>query len=114
MIGALVAAARFLGRHPGSVLGLYLLNGMVFAAVLVTYSFVAPGAPTTGASVWIGFLVTRLYLLARLWVKLVFYASETAFFQASLAHAGYAAAPLPRWPDSPSADAVVPPGPQPQ
>ena len=42
----------------------------------------------------------RLYVLARLWVKLVFWASETALFQGRLAHAGYVAAPA-EWPDSP-------------
>jgi hypothetical protein len=36
----------------------------------------------------------------------VFWASETALFQRRLAHAGYVAAPIPEWPDSPMADAL--------
>jgi hypothetical protein len=44
--------------------------------------------------------------LARLWAKLAFMASEIAFFQGELAHAGYVAAPLPVWPDSPAVEAL--------
>ena len=57
---------------------------------------------------WIGFAVGQLYVLARLWVKLVFWASETAFFQSRLAHAGYVNRPEPVWPESPSAEAIQP------
>ena len=46
-------------------------------------------------------------MLVRLWIKLVFWASETALFQARLAHAGYVAAPQPTWPDSPAAEAIA-------
>ena len=38
---------------------------------------------------WLAFLIGQIYLVARLWVKLVFWASETALFQGRLAHAGY-------------------------
>ena len=55
---------------------------------------------------WLGFLIGQLYVLARLWVKLVFWASEAALFQGRLAHAGYVAAPIAEWPDSPMADAL--------
>ena len=48
---------------------------------------------------WIGFAIGQLYILGRLWVKLVFWASETALFQSRLAHAGYIARPQPVWPD---------------
>jgi hypothetical protein len=40
---------------------------------------------------WLGIVVTQVYVAARLWVKLVFLASETALFQGRLAHAGYVA-----------------------
>ena len=49
---------------------------------------------------WAGFAVSQCYILARLWVKLVFWASEAAWFQSQLAHAGYTAAAPPRWPES--------------
>ena len=55
---------------------------------------------------WIAFAVGQLYVLVRLWVKLVFWASETSLFQGRLAHADYVAAPPPRWPESPAAEAI--------
>jgi hypothetical protein len=55
---------------------------------------------------WIGFAIGQLYVIGRLWVKLVFWASETALFQNRLAHAGYVARPEPAWPESPAADAI--------
>jgi hypothetical protein len=55
---------------------------------------------------WIGVLIGELYILARLWVKLVFWASEAALFQERLAHAGYVERPEPTWPDSPAVDAL--------
>jgi hypothetical protein len=113
MVGALMAAFRFVRQHPTRTIGLYLFDGLVFVALLAVYGLVAPGAGGEGFSLWAGLLLTQLYLLARLWVKLVFYASEVALFQASLAHAGYAATPLATWPDSPSAEAIGPPPPTP-
>ena len=56
--------------------------------------------------VWWTLLAGQAYLLARLWVKLLFYASEVAYFQGALAHAGYVAAPLATWPD-PAAVAIA-------
>ena len=43
---------------------------------------------------WAGFAVSQLYLAARLWVRLVFVASEVSLFQNRLAGAGYIAVPL--------------------
>jgi hypothetical protein len=106
VLGALGGAVRFLRRHGGAAATLYLADAVLFAAVLAVYAAVAPGAGSTGWSMWLGFAIGQLYVLARLWVKLVFWASETAFFQGRLAHAGYAAATRPIWPDSPAAEAL--------
>jgi len=106
MIGALVAALRFIRRNPGQVVGLYLVDSLLFVVVLAVYGAVAPGAGGAGWEMWLGFAVSELYLLGRVWVKLVFYASEVSLFQALLAHASYAAAPLPVWPESPAAEAI--------
>jgi hypothetical protein len=106
MIGALIAGIRFVARHPGRVAGLYLLNGLVFLLVIAAYAIVAPGAGGLGWPMWAGLLVSEIYLLARLWVKLVFYASQTALFQGTMAHAEYIAAPQPVWPESPAAEAM--------
>ena len=55
---------------------------------------------------WLGVGVGQLYVLARLWIKLTFWASETALFQGRLGHAGYVVRAAPAWPDSPAADAI--------
>ena len=106
MIGALLAAWRFVTRRPLPVSGLYLLNGLVFLLVLAVYAAVVPGAGSTGLSMWVVFLIGQAYILVRLWTKLLFYASQTALFQGELAHAEYIAAPEPVWPESPAAEAI--------
>jgi hypothetical protein len=106
MLGATAAALRFIRRNYPAALGLYVMNAVSFLIVLGFYALVAPGAGGTGWSMWIGFLVGQAYVLARLWAKLAFWASETALFQGRLAHAKYVAAPIPRWPDSPVGEAI--------
>lgn len=106
MLGALVAGARFVVRHPGRTLGLYGLNAALFVVIILAYAVVAPGAAGAGFAAWLAFAIGQAYVAARLFVKLQFYASQTALFQASLAHAGYTAAPEPVWPESPAAEAI--------
>jgi hypothetical protein len=106
-LGALLAAMRFVNRNPRAVAAQYAACGGVFVAVLAAYALVGPGARSTGVLMWVGFAVSQAYIVARLWVKLLFWASETALFQSRLAHAGYVARPLPRWPESPSAEAII-------
>ncbi len=107
MIGALFAGTRFVVRYPGRTLGLYALNGLAFAVVIAAYAAAAPGAAGALGASWLGFAVGLFYVAVRLFVKLLFYASQTALFQASLAHAGYTAAPVAVWPDSPAAEALA-------
>jgi hypothetical protein len=107
MLGAIRASIGFIRRNMAGVLGLYLLDFVLFLLVIAAYAFVAPGAGGGGASIWIGFAIGQLYIGARLWVKLVFWASETALFQGRLAHAGYVAAPKAVWPDSPTAETIT-------
>ncbi len=97
MIGAIAAGARFARRNARVVAALYILTGSLFIFLLVIYAFAAPGAGSTGAGVWIGVVIGQLYVLGRIWIRLVFFASETALFQSRLAHAGYmASAPVAR------------------
>jgi hypothetical protein len=110
MIGALGAAGRFLRSMPGATAGLYLLDGAVFVVLVALYGLVAPGAGSAGWGAWVGFAISEAYILARIWVKLLFYASQTALFQRALAHDDYTAATLPVWPDSPAAEAIPPGG----
>jgi hypothetical protein len=107
MLGAILAGWRFVIRQPAAAGGLYLLNGLCFVIVVVLYAVVAPGAAGGGFQIWAAFAIGQIYIFARLFVKLMFYASQTALFQQSLAHAEYTAAPVPVWPDSPAAEAIV-------
>jgi hypothetical protein len=106
MLGALSGAARFIGRNAPAAVGLYLLNVLLFLLALGGYAMIAPGAGRTGISMWIGLLVSEVYILARLWVKLAFWGTEIALFQGRLAHAGYVERPEPTWPDAPIVDAL--------
>lgn len=106
MLGAIRAAVAFIRRNTAAVVTLYLVDFALFVLVLVVYALIAPNAGTGGWSVWAGFAIGQIYILGRLWVKLVFWASETALFQGRLAHAGYVAAPTPIWPESPAAEAI--------
>jgi hypothetical protein len=106
MLGAIRAAIGFIRRNLTAVVTLYLVDFALFVLVLILYALVAPNAGGSGWSVWVGFAIGQAYVLCRLWVKLVFWASETALFQGRLAHSGYVAAPTPIWPDSPAAEAI--------
>jgi hypothetical protein len=103
-IGALAAGARFVRRHPAT-LKLYVLNGILFLILAIAYALLSPGAPA-GAAMWLALAIGQIYILLRHYVKLLFYASQTAFFQAALAHASYTAAPVVVWPDSPAAESI--------
>ena len=97
MIGAIVAGARFARRHAPAVAALYALTAGLFVALLLLYAIASPGAGSSGAGIWLGLAIGQLYLLGRLWIRLVFFASEAALFQGRLAHAGYlASAPASR------------------
>ena len=100
-LGSIAAAFRFVRRHPLDVFGLHVLNALLFVAVtelqrLPVAGLTAPPPPLF----WI------LSMLAMALVSLLFAASQIALFQSRLAHAGYTAAPMPKWPDSPAAEAM--------
>jgi hypothetical protein len=103
-IAALVAGARFVARHGRATLALYLMTALVFLLVVLLYALAAPGARVPA---WGVLAIGELYILARHYVKLLFYASETALFQGALAHAAYTAAPTVVWPDSPAAESIA-------
>ena len=106
MLSAINAAVGFIGRNAGAAVALFLLNAGVFVVALALYALVAAGAGRAGLSMWLGVAVGQAYVLARLWIKLTFWASETALFQGRLGHAGYVARPDPTWPESPAAEAI--------
>lgn len=104
MLAALAAALRFIRHNRTRVAVLLTANAATLAGVLFVYALVAPGAGSAGWAMWAALACGQLYVVARLWVKLLFWASETALFQSRLAHAGYVATPAPRWPDSAAAE----------
>jgi hypothetical protein len=106
VLGALVAALRFIRSHTGQVIALYALNTLAFLAVAAVWALAAPGIEGGGLTIWLAFVLSQLYVLARLLLKLQFSASSVALFQANLAHASYISAPVPAWPDSPAAEAI--------
>jgi hypothetical protein len=106
MLGALLASWRFTAARPRRVFGLYACNASTFLVLVAAWAVLAPGVGGVGLRMWAAFAWGQAYLLARLAIKLHFLASETALFQASLAHATYAARPELAWPDSPSAELV--------
>jgi hypothetical protein len=103
VLAALAAAVRFIRRRFWRVAGLYLLNTAAFVLILAVWFAAAPSA---SAPLGVALLVAQVYLLARIVAKLAFAASEIAFFQGELAHAGYTASPRPVWPDSPAEEAI--------
>jgi hypothetical protein len=98
-IAAVAAAIRFVARHPRAAVGAYVINVGAVLAVLAAYAAIAPGAGHTGWTMWSAFIVGQLFIVARLGVKLTFWAAEAALFQSQLAHAGYVRRPVPQWPD---------------
>ena len=105
-LGALIAALAFIVRNPGAVALLYAMNAAVFLIAVALWALVAPGAGGAGLSMWLAFAAGQVWILARLLIKLQFLASQTALFQASLAHAAYTAAPAPVWPESAAAESI--------
>jgi len=106
MLAALSASWRFIVTRPRRVAGLYAVNAGMFMALAAAWSWLAPGVGGSGLRMWLALAWGQAFLLARLALKLHFLASQTALFQASLAHARYAARPLPAWPESPDAELV--------
>jgi hypothetical protein len=107
-VGALAASIRFVLRRPAAVAGLWWTNALVFVIVAGVWAMLAPGVTSGGAIMWLAFLAAQLFVLARLALKLHFIASQTALFQASLAHARYTALPAPVWPESPAVESISP------
>ena len=106
MLGAISAAVRFIRGNLPAAAGVYVANVVLFAALLAVYAIGAPAGAGGGAMAWITFTLGQIFIAARLGIKLLFWASETALFQQRFAHADYVARPTPPWPDSPAAEAL--------
>jgi hypothetical protein len=108
VLGAVGSALGFIRRNAAAAMTVYAIDAAAFLLVIALYAAIVPGVSGAGPMMWVDLAIAQLYILARLWVKLLFWASETALFQRRLAHAGYVARPEPLWPDSPIAEAIAP------
>lgn len=106
-LAALAAGARFVRRRIGVVAALYLVNALALGGVIALYGLLSPGAPAPGSAGWAALLLGQGYIVARHYLKLVFYGAQLSLFQSALAHAAYTAAPVPVWPDSPAAESIT-------
>jgi hypothetical protein len=107
MLGAFLAGWRFVVAHPLKTGSLYLLNAAASAIVVGVFAFGFPLSAGAGPVGFAGPLVAAVFLLARMALRLAFFASQTAFFQRSLAHADYTAPPALLWPESPAAEEII-------
>jgi hypothetical protein len=105
-VGAVIAGWRFARRNRGT-LWLYLLNATAFLGLVLIYALVGPGTPRSGVRMWLTLAGGQFFVFLRHYLKLVFYASETSYFQGAVAHAAYTAGPAVVWPESPAAEAVL-------
>lgn len=81
---AFVRGLRFFLAHPGRTLSLYGMLLIVGLLLMSLYALVAPGAGQTGhASLILTFLVSQCYVLARIFLKLWFLASQALLFRAA-------------------------------
>ncbi|MCC7184872.1 MAG: hypothetical protein IT185_01435 [Acidobacteria bacterium] len=103
MISALGAALRFLRRRIGRVALLSLLNTFTLAVMVRVWYSLDSGAGSSPTMAWLITIVTTLLFV---YAAMARRAAEVVFFQGELAHATYTAAPLPLWPESPSAEAL--------
>jgi hypothetical protein len=105
IIGAYLAAWRFVREHPLAVIGIYACVAGALVVWLAMYALIAPGATVQGAWIWLALMVGQFYILGRLWLKLQTQASLVALYQDDFGRRFAAAqAPTPPlWPDSPAA-----------
>ena len=73
---SIVAGAHFVLTNARLALGVYAMNVLALGGVIGLYWMSAPGAGGAGASMWVGFLVSQIYIASRVFVKLAFWGSE--------------------------------------
>ena len=98
MLGAIAAALGFIRRNLPAAAVLFAIDFVVFRIVATAIGLA--GAESAGA-------VAAVSMVILMWVRLLFWATETALFQSRLAHAGYVARAEPAWPDSPAAEMIT-------
>jgi hypothetical protein len=112
-IGAFRSALRFLSRNGAAALLLYLADWIVLALIVGLYVLLGPGtgfrfgpdAPI-GWTIALWIAINQMYVVARLWARLLFWSSAVSLVQQRAATHGYVARSLREWPDATTGDAV--------
>ena len=82
MLQALGRGFRFLFSHPVRTLGIYCALALLWVAILLVYTYIAPGSgQSTLIGVVFAFLAGQLVLFSRLVVRLALLGGQTALFQ---------------------------------
>lgn len=75
------AALDFLRHYPFRSLGLYLMNGIFWFLAMGIYWLIAPGGGERWwVSIFFVIIIGQIYIVTRIALKCLFYASETRFF----------------------------------
>ncbi len=72
---------RFLGRRFFKALALFLLVGVLFVISTIVYLAVAKAMPKAGIGPLLLFLWQQAYILVRLWITILFFATEYGFLK---------------------------------
>lgn len=79
---AFVAGARFALQNFRKTYALYIVLTLVGLVFIVAYAFLREQvAQETYASILLAFALGQVYLMARMWLKASFYASQTSLYQ---------------------------------
>jgi hypothetical protein len=81
VVMAVLASLRYIRSNAGAAAAVYLLDAAAFAVLMSVYASVAPAGGGMGATVWAAVLIGQAYVIGRLCVRLLFFASEAALFQ---------------------------------
>lgn len=103
VLASVAAAWRFVRRRLARCAALYAMHLVALAILVRLGTRVAADAPLPG---WAAIGVALAFSIALIAARLALLASEVVFFQGELAHATYTAAPVPRWPESASIEAI--------
>lgn len=76
------ATVKFVMRHFGNTLGLYLVISIVGWGLLLFYFFVEGTiTPDSHLMIFAIFVLEQLYIVAKIWTRLLFYASQLEMFK---------------------------------
>ena len=82
VLAAAAAALSFVGRKFFKAWGLYLLVGLLFVAATAVFIVLTNVLAGTGVvALVLGFILAQAYIFARIWTKVLFFASELDLYR---------------------------------